>query len=160
MSRIIGQERIAEVFGVAPKTIVEWQEQGFPVALRGGPGVPSEYESAECIRWFVDREMSNAQVETPNNRLARAKAEAQEMNNAQRRGLLIPAELLEPRLKAMVVDAREMLRAEPPRLAREAYGKTPHEVEDLLTAVFDEFLIRLSLWPKDFNQPKEQKNVD
>ena len=42
---ISGQENIAAVFGVAPKTIVEWQEQGFPVAVRGRPGVPSEFET-------------------------------------------------------------------------------------------------------------------
>lgn len=158
--RIVSIQSIASMFDVSHQTIANWQEQGFPVALRGGPGVPSEYESAECIRWFVDRELRNAQAETPNNRLARAKAEAQEMNNAQRRGLLIPADKLEPRLKAMVVDAREMLRAEPQRLAREANGKSPHEVEDMLAAVFDEFLTRLSRWPDGFNQSKEQKDGD
>ena len=55
--RIIGQEQIADVFGVAPKTIVEWQGDGFPVALRGGPGVPSEYETETCIGWLVSREV-------------------------------------------------------------------------------------------------------
>lgn len=143
MARIVGQEKIADVFGVAPKTIVEWQEQGFPVALRGGPGVPSEYESAECIRWYADRELSNANAESPNNRLARAKAEAQEMNNAQRRGRLIPADLLEPKLKAAFVAARTKWLAAVLRLARELPEDTAAR-EAMLQGEFEAFLHRLA----------------
>lgn len=135
------------MFGVAPKTVVEWQEQGLPIAFRGSPGVPSQYESAECIRWLVDREVRKVQTESPNDRLARVKADAIEMDNAERRGKLIPAEQLEPKLRAAMVAAREAWRNDPPRLAREVQGKTPAEVEDLLAAAFDAFLLRLSRWP-------------
>jgi len=92
--KIIGQERIADVFGVAPKTIVEWQEQGFPIAFRGSPGIPSEYESKDCIDWLVGRELAKAQAERPQDRLARAQAEKIEMQNAVTRGELAPKELL------------------------------------------------------------------
>lgn len=146
MTRIVGQERIAEVFGVAPKTIVEWQEQGFPVALRGGPGVPSEYDSAECIRWQVAREVHKVQGETPTDRLSRVRADAIEMDNAVRRGLLIPADQLEPKLKAAIIAAREAWLNEPMRLAREVQDKTVQEAEDLLAGAFAEFLVRLSQW--------------
>ena len=95
---ITGQENIAAVFGVAPKTIVEWQEQGFPVAVRGRPGVPSEYESEACIDWLVTREVKKVQLEKPQDRLARVQADKIEMENAERRGLLIPADQLEPKL--------------------------------------------------------------
>lgn len=148
MSRIVGQERIAEVFGVAPKTIVVWQEDGFPVALRGGPGVPSEYESADCIRWYVDREVRKVQNETPNDRLARVKADSIEMDNAERRGQLIPADLLEPKLKAAFVAAREKWLDAVPRLVREI----PEDMaarEAMLQAEFEGFLARLADWQKD-----------
>lgn len=49
---IKGQERIAAALGVAPKTIVEWQAAGFPIARRGGRGVPSEYDLAACRQWL------------------------------------------------------------------------------------------------------------
>lgn len=39
--RIIGQERIAEVFGVTPKTIVEWQEQGVLWGMQTSARAPS-----------------------------------------------------------------------------------------------------------------------
>lgn len=147
MARIVGQERIAEVFGVAPKTIVDWQEQGFPVAVRGGPGVASEYESAECIRWLVDREIRKVQVETPNDRLARVKADSIEMDNAVRRGQLIPADQLEPKLRAAFLAARERWLDAVPRLVRELPDE-PAAREATLQTEFEAFLHRLADWAK------------
>lgn len=143
--RIIGQENIASVFGVAPKTVVEWQEQGFPVALRGGPGVPSEYESEACINWLVDREVRKVQAEKPQDRLARVQADKIEMENAERRKELIPADQLEPRLAAAFIIARERWLDAPQRLAREL----PQDLrarEEMLQAEFEAFLHRLADW--------------
>ena len=145
MARIVGQERIADVFGVAPKTIVEWQEQGFPIAQRGGPGVASEYESAECIRWMVERELKKVQSETPNDRLARAKAESVEMDNAERRGLLVRADQLEPKLKAAFVAAREKWLDAQHRLSRELPADVDGR-EAMLQVEFEAFLHRLASW--------------
>lgn len=144
--RIIGQERIAEVFGVAPKTIVDWQAQGFPIALRGSPGIPSEYESQACINWMLERELKKLQAESANDRLARVRADAIEMDNAERRGLLIPADQLEPQLKAAMVSAREAWLDAVPRLARDVQGKAAQVVEDLLMAEFEAFLHRIAQW--------------
>lgn len=145
--KIIGQQCIAELFGVSRETIDNWQRQGLPVAVRGGPGVPSEYDSEACIRWLICRERAKVQIESPNDRLARVRADAIEMDNAHRRRNLIPAEHLEPKMQAAMVAAREGWRDDPPRLAREVQGKTPAEVEELLSAAFDAFLLRLSRWP-------------
>ena len=150
--RIIGQERIAEVFGVAPKTIVEWQEQGFPIAVRGSPGIPSEYDAPVCIRWLVDREVRKVQAETPNDRLARVKADSIEMDNAERRKLLISAADLEPKLRAAMVLAREKWLEACPRVARDVVGKPFEQVEALLEVEFAAFLERLAQW--------EQADVD
>ena len=144
--RIVGQERIAEVFGVAPKTIVEWQEQGFPIAVRGSPGIPSEYDAPACVRWLVDREVRKVQAETPNDRLARVKADSIEMDNAERRGLLISAADLEPKLRAAMVLARERWTDASPRVAREVLGKPLDQVEALLEVEFAAFLERLAQW--------------
>ncbi len=145
--RIIGQEEVAEVFGVAAKTIVEWQEQGFPVAVRGRPGVPSEYDTAACIQWYVEREVRKVQGERPQDRLARVQADKIEMENAEKRGLLIPATALEPKLKSVGIAAREYWRNEPVRLAREIPGKPIREIEAMLAASFDGLLLKLSRWP-------------
>lgn len=144
--RIVGQEQIAEVFGVAPKTIVEWQEQGMPIAQRGKPGVPSEYETDECIRWYVEREVKKVQGERPQDRLARVQADKIELELAEKRGILLPADQIEPKLRAAMVAAREFWRNEPSRLAREVPGKPIKEIEDLLAKCFEAFLIKLAHW--------------
>lgn len=152
--RVVGQERIAAVFGVAPKTIVDWQEQGFPIALRGSPGIPSEYDTPACIAWLVDRELKKVQAESPNDRLARVRADSIEMDNAERRGLLIRADQLEPKLKAAFVAAREAWLDAVPRLSRElpvdAEGR-----EALLQAEFEAFLTRLAQWANAADEEDE-----
>lgn len=132
---------------MAPKTIVAWQEEGFPIAFRGSPGIPSEYESGDCIRWYVDREVKKVQAESPNDRLARVKADAIEMDNAERRGKLIPADLLEPKLKAAFVAAREKWLDATPRLARELPDDLSAR-EAMLQGEFEAFLARLADWHK------------
>ncbi|MDT3706494.1 MAG: hypothetical protein ROZ09_06665 [Thiobacillus sp.] len=90
--------------------------------------------------------MAKAHADSPNNRLARAKAESVEMDNAERRGKLIPAALLEPKLKAAFVNAREKWLEAQHRLAREL----PNDAEGreaMLQAEFEAFLTRLSGWP-------------
>lgn len=144
--RIVGQESIAAVFGVAPKTIVEWQEAGFPVAQRGGPGVPSEYESSECIQWLVDREVKKVQAESPRDRLFRLQAEDLEMKLAERRGELIPADSIEPKLSAAVVAAREAFLSEPERLSMLVQGRTREDAASIIRQAFEAFLTRICAW--------------
>lgn len=144
--RIIGQENVAELFGVAPKTIVEWQADGFPIAQRGSPGIPSEYESQACINWLVDREVRKVRVELPRDRLARVQADSIEMDNAVKRGLLIPADQLEPKIRAAVVSAREHLLALRTSLVPQLVGKSRGDLEQLLETAHAEFLTKLSRW--------------
>lgn len=145
--QVIGQESIADFFGVAPKTIVAWQAEGFPIAKRGSPGVPSEYDSAECIRWLVSRELRKVREESPNDRLARLKGDEIEMNNAERRGLLVPADQIEPKLRAAMVLAREGWMDSVPRVARAVRATADDDAaEALLEAEFGGFLARISRW--------------
>ena len=160
--RVQGQERVAELFGVAPKTIVEWQEHGFPVAVKGGPGVPSEYDAPACIRWLVEREVKKVSgPESPKDRLSRVQAERIEMEMARERRQLVPADEIEPLWRSAVLSAREFLRGEPMRLAMLMIGKDRGQVEQLLRETFDEFLSRLSNWraePDDEESALAQEN--
>lgn len=153
---VAGQERIAALFGVAPKTIVEWQEQGFPVAKRGGPAVPSEYDAPECIRWLVDREVGKVRRESPKDRLHRLQADNLEMTMAERRQLLVSATAIEPAMAAAMVAARERLLQARKRLAAAAEGKTAAQIEALLDAEHADFLRRMSRWrPADADQAED-----
>lgn len=145
--RIISQQGIADVFGVSRETIDNWQSDGMPIEVRGGPGVPSQYDSAKCIAWRVESEVFKVRGESPHDRLARVKADKIEMGNAVEREKLTPTALLEPKMKAAMVAAREYLRNQPPRIARLVQGKSLIDVEEALSATFDEFLTKLSRWP-------------
>jgi phage terminase Nu1 subunit (DNA packaging protein) len=145
--RVVGQSGIADMFGVSRETIDNWQKDGMPVEVRGGPGVPSEYDSRACIAWMLERELRKVREESPNDRLARVKADAIEMDNAERRKLLIPADQLEPKLRAAMVLAREAWMDAVPLAARAARSAADDEgAEALLEAVFAAFLTRVSRW--------------
>lgn len=144
--RLIGQEQVAGMFGVAPKTITEWQVLGFPVAVQGGPGVASEYDAPECVKWLVDREVRKVRAETPKDRVLRLQGDKLEQDLLKDAGLLIPADEVEPLWASAVLNAREFLLGEPPRLASIAIGMQKPELEQLLRDAFNQFLGRLANW--------------
>ena len=153
--KITGQQEIADMFGVSRETINTWQDAGMPVQSRGGPGVPSEFDSAACITWRVESELLKARGDRPQDRLARAQAEKVEMDNATRRRVLIPAEELEPKLKAAFVFARETWLDAVPRLARDLPAD-PDERERLLQIEFEAFLHKLADWGKAGDEEEDE----
>lgn len=144
--RVKGQEQIAALFGVAPKTITEWQVLGFPVAFQGGPGVASEYDAPACVQWLVTREVRKVQSETPKDRVLRLQGDRLEQEMLKDARLLIPADEVEPLWASAVLNAREYLMGEPTRLASLAIGMEKPMLEDLLRTTFTEFLGRLANW--------------
>lgn len=144
--RLIGQEQIAAMLGVAPKTVTEWQVMGFPVAVQGGPGVPSEYDAPACVKWLVDREVRKVRAESPKDRVLRLQGDRLEQELLKDAGLLIPADEVEPLWASAVLNAREFLLGEPPRLASIAIGMQKPELEQLLRDAFTQFLGRLANW--------------
>lgn len=155
--RIIGQPQIADLFGVVPKTITEWQTAGMPVAVQGGPGVPSEYDSDACVRWLVDREVRKVQAESPKDRLARLQGDDLEMKLARERGKLIEKVAVEPAMRAAIVAARERIRNEPARIAAQLDGLDRIGREALLRDLFDEVLAKLSRWQQVGTYDGEQQ---
>lgn len=144
--KVTGQQGIADMFGVSRETIDNWQQDGMPVEKRGGPGVPSEYDSVACINWLLDREVKKVQAEKPQDRLARLQADKIELELAEKRGLLLPADQIEPKLRAAIIAAREFWRNEPTRLARDVPGKSIKEIENLLVSAFEAFLTKFARW--------------
>lgn len=144
--RIVGLDNIASLFGVAPKTVIEWQAAGFPVAVQGGRGVPNEYDAAPCIRWLVEREVRKVQAESPKDRLQRLQGDDLEMRLAKSRGELVRADEVEPAMKAAIVSARERIRGEPARIARLIEGEDTVAREAVLRELFDEVLGKLAAW--------------
>ena len=158
---IKGQEQIAAMFGVAPKTITEWQVVGFPVAVQGGPGVASEYDATACITWLVEREVRKVRAESPKDRLARLQGDKLEQDMLRESRALIPAEEVEPLWASAVLSAREFLVGEPMRISSLMIGLSKPDVEALLVTTFDEFLQRLSNWrAQDVDEEIDEPEAD
>lgn len=157
-----GQEQIADLFGVTVKTINEWQADGFPIALRGTfgrGGVPNEYDSAECIRWLVERELDKVRGESPKDRLARMQADSIEFDIQIKRGEFIPAKEIEPRLRAAIVTAREHLLGVAARIESDPVRRSRIQTEH------EAFLLRLANWPQahrldDEGDEPEEEDAD
>lgn len=112
----VNKKKLAEIFNVDARTIERWQAQGLPVLSGGSKGVEVIYDSAEAIKWYVDRdcELENGKlrkevealrvagesdlqpgtIDYERYRLTRAQADAQEMENEVEKSLLIPMDLL------------------------------------------------------------------
>lgn len=146
--RIVGQERIAEAFGVAPKTIVEWQGNGFPVAVRGTRGIPSEYILPDCIRWLVNRDVAKVQGdESAKDRLARLQGDKIAIEIAEAQKLLIPAAEVEPLWRAACVAAREqLLRTQRGLVERLGRCKDPKARRTAVAERDEQFLRTLAAW--------------
>ena len=144
--RVFGQDAIASIFGVTGKTVCQWQENGFPVIARGGPGREGEYDTADCVRWLVDREVFKVRGENPKDRLHRLQGDDLEMKLAVARGALVPVDQVEPAMKAAIVSARERVRGEPARIALQMEGLSASEREGLLRDLFDDVLTKLANW--------------
>jgi len=147
--RISGQDNIANLFGVTGTTIVEWQKDGFPVAVQGGRGVPNEYLAAECIAWLVAREVGKVHVETPRDRVFRLQGDALERDAVEKACKLVRADQVEPVWAAGVSLARQHLLAQPSVIADEIHGKPRRDVETLLRVRFEGLLRQMAgLRPK------------
>lgn len=141
------QESLADLFGVSRITVQEWHgRDGFPVLRAGAAFDAYEYDSAKVIAWYIGWKLSE-KGETPADRLSRVKAEAIEMDNAERRGQLIPAADLEPKLRAAFILAREKFLESVQRLARDLPPDMA-EREAVLQAEFEAFLHRLADWAR------------
>ena len=141
-------EEIADVLGVSRRTVVDWQAEGMPVQERGKRGVGSKFDTGTCVKWLIQREITKARVVKPSDHLAIAQAEKVEMENDERRGVLIVAAHVEPAMRAAIVSAREYLRSTQSDVV-EVIRAAPGEGE-ALAALEDRdnaFLRRMADWP-------------
>lgn len=109
---VSGQKAIADVFKVTVMTINNWQAEDppFPIAKRGKmPRGKSEYETADCIRWYVARQMARAHVETPRDRLDRIRSDREELELAVRLDELVEVSSIQPAIDEFFNDVKAEL---------------------------------------------------
>lgn len=146
MGKAVNKAELAEILGMSERTLTTWQEDAaFPIKRRGERGESNEYDTAEVIDWWLQREIIKIRVENPKDRLARLQSDEIELRLQERRGELIPAAAVEPTWAAYVGAARSYLRSESRGLAESCLAAGDLEkIVDLITETHDEFLLKLS----------------
>ena len=101
MGQLINKKTLSEVFGISETTFTKYQKQGLPFVRGMGKGHSNAYDTEAVFRWLIEKELSgriepgSIDTEQERGRLARAQADAKELDNAERRKELAPVELLE-----------------------------------------------------------------
>jgi phage terminase Nu1 subunit (DNA packaging protein) len=151
----VNKSELEEILGVSHQTLTDWQQEDPPLPIKeraSKRGQSHKYDTAEVITWYVQRQTRDIQVETPRDRLARLQSEEIELRLAEKRGLLVSVDKIEPMWMGMVGSARAYLRAEVNRLAQLLDHTVGVEAKrDLLGETFDQFLNKLSGYDPDEN---------
>jgi terminase small subunit / prophage DNA-packing protein len=145
MGKVVNKHDLAEVLGIAERTLTAWQKAGMPMQPRGIRGEANEYDTERVIRWWIKREVRKVQDEQPRDRLARVQADEVELKLAEKRGELIPKSAIRPAWLGFVVATRQALRALPASLAPAvAQLEGVDEIRDFLEEGIDEALTKLA----------------
>jgi terminase small subunit / prophage DNA-packing protein len=144
---VTGQQSICDIFGVAPKTITEWQADGMPVHVQGGRGTPSQYDTVACIEWRVSRLACGPDaydLTTERARLAHHQANIAALDEDVKRKTLIPAELVKSKWQDMIASTRARLLSMPTRIAASCVGRDEVEIEHLAREIVNQSLDELA----------------
>ncbi len=95
--KVCGKSEMAAIFGVTPKTITVWQEEGMPFYPPPSKGEANSYNTLDVIRWRIAREKGygggdTLDLDTERARLAKEQADSKAMSNELDRGEMINLE--------------------------------------------------------------------
>jgi phage terminase Nu1 subunit (DNA packaging protein) len=154
---LVTRVQIATVLGVNVTTVSLWEaREGFPVAVPGGPGKPTKYSLPDAVAWYVARKAAKnngsggpggLNLDEERARLAAVQRERVELQNAVRRGELMPVGEVAAVWTEILATVRANLLALPSALAPElARIEEPHAVAARLREAIYAALTALSRW--------------
>lgn len=151
MENKISQRQFSDLVGVSEAAVSGMVRSGVITIGQSGAAWLKGYCSH--LREMAAGRATTGDLDLATERAALAKIQRQriELELEEKRGALIPVDLIEPRLKASVIAAREFLRGGTSNLARQAQGMNVEQLESLLEKTFDQFLTHLSKLPTSIN---------
>src|SRR5262245_36353090 len=151
---LLTRRQLAVALGVRIPTVRKWDDDGCPVAERGGPGVSHRYEIGAVKAWRAARQEANGATPThvsltvERARKERAQAIEAEQRTAIRAKQLVPVDDVVRAQAAEVARVRTKLLALPlvlsDRLHRAAMLRGVAGVEGELRAAVDDVLRELA----------------
>ena len=104
---------IADIFGVAPNTISQWQRRGFPSVKNSGKN--AQFIATDCIEWYLDYKRPptttdpTETAEYYDTQYRKYKAQLMEHKALREKGILITVEEAEENFTERLVQIREQL---------------------------------------------------
>jgi len=146
---IEGAKTLADMFGVVPKTINDWQNDGMPIHERGAGSVPNKYIAADCIAWRIARDQVAADGQSydltaERARLAHHQANIASLDEEVKRKSLIPAETVKSKWGDLVASFRAKMLSLPTKIAGTCVGLSDIEVEAAARGIVYQALDELS----------------
>lgn len=117
---IVNKRELAKIFGVAEETITQWMKAGMPIKAQRKGTRGNEYETVDCIRWYLHRDSSGAGALDLNQeraRLAKAQADKTELEAAELRGELARYEEISTHWTRQTAACRSRLLVIPSKVA-------------------------------------------
>jgi phage terminase Nu1 subunit (DNA packaging protein) len=119
---IVNRNELADVFGVAKTTLDRWLQEGMPYMERAdrSRGVEWRFDTAECIKWYADRNSSGESKAMDSVKLRERAAIAglRELDLAQRQKVLVHVDDVTDKLEEEYAIIKSRLRAIPGRMAQ------------------------------------------
>jgi hypothetical protein len=131
---IVNRAQLADIMGVSAAAVGQWTDDGMPVLGRGGSGVESSYDSAQCINWRVERAAAAAPGAADRARLVRVQADRAELELRVRLGELLPLGELRRAVAAIVRASAEGFLNLAPQLAGTLAGLDCASIQTALDA--------------------------
>ncbi|HHH6902877.1 terminase small subunit [Escherichia coli] len=149
----VNKKRLAEIFGVDPRTIERRQMQGLPHVSGGGKGMEVTFDSAQVIEWYVQREkeieneklrselddlravgesdLQPGTTEYERYRLTKAQADGQELKNARETGEVIDTGFCMYALSKLAQQISTIMNSLPLTMQKQFPAMTPAMIDGL-----------------------------
>lgn len=156
---IVNKTQLTNIFGVTLRTIQNWQNEGLPSLTEGQQGTPNQYNTGDCIKWYVEREIDRRFKRSGDDkldsdaelaRLRHHQADKTEMEAALLKGTLLRADEVMTNLVEQDRKVASAILALPTRLAQVAIATDDiKEIEKACHEEVERALLNLSSFTAD-----------
>lgn len=142
---IVSKARLVEILGVSSTQVDNYQKAGMPFEKSGKRGTSNKYNTAECIRWLVDRKSEKLDYNAERTRLTKLQADKQELEIKIMEGELLRADDVKSTWANIFNQIKSNLLAVPTRAATMLQGvETPAESKRIIESLLRETLDKIA----------------
>lgn len=138
LQNIVNARELGRMLGITNATVGDWEARGMPIVKKGSPGIPSQFDSVVCVRWWAENvsgksDSPPADLADAEKREAIARAGLREMELQQKRGKLVDAAEVERAQVKAFSNVKTALMSIPTAVARDLVGRdNPIEIQEII----------------------------